>query len=61
MLISNRQGTIEEMAVLKLFAGKAADVVVEYTNTKPASDTEADISQPALMRGVVSDNSEFVM
>lgn len=42
------------MAVIKFAAGEPADIVVEYTNTKPPAGSEADISQPALMRGVVS-------
>lgn len=51
------QGTIEEKAVIDLEAGKAVDVLVEYTNTTaPAGDDdehgEGRISQPALMRGV---------
>ncbi|EKM82934.1 hypothetical protein AGABI1DRAFT_118340 [Agaricus bisporus var. burnettii JB137-S8] len=51
------QGTVEEKATVNFSAGKAVDVLVEYTNTV-ASDTDDDqhggdrISQPALMRGV---------
>lgn len=48
-----RQGTVEEISVVKLEANKPVDVYVEYTNTKPAS-IDQDRSQPALMRGVVS-------
>ncbi|CDO74858.1 hypothetical protein BN946_scf185004.g8 [Trametes cinnabarina] len=46
------QGTVEEMGMVFLTAGKPVDVVVEYTNTKPPEGPEADRSQPALMRGV---------
>ncbi|KAF9451230.1 glycoside hydrolase family 3 protein [Macrolepiota fuliginosa MF-IS2] len=51
------QGTIEEKAVVKFTAGRAVDVLVEYTNTASATsddDQHGDgrISQPALMRGV---------
>ncbi|TFK93148.1 glycoside hydrolase family 3 protein [Polyporus arcularius HHB13444] len=46
------QGTVEEMATISLTAGKAVDIMVEYTNTKPPSGPESDRSQPALMRGV---------
>jgi len=46
------QGTVEEMGVVDLVAGKSIDIMVEYTNTKPPEGPEADRSQPALMRGV---------
>ncbi|KZT03419.1 glycoside hydrolase family 3 protein [Laetiporus sulphureus 93-53] len=46
------QGTIEELGLVDLVAGKAAEISVEYTNTKPPEGAEADNSQPALMRGV---------
>ncbi|KAI0315538.1 glycoside hydrolase family 3 protein [Amylostereum chailletii] len=46
------QGTIEEKAVVDLEAGNSVDVLVEYTNTPPPDAAEADLSQPALMRGV---------
>ena len=49
-----RQGTVEEIGVIRLEAGKPVGVYVEYTNTKPPAGPEADRSQPALMRGVVS-------
>lgn len=40
--------------MIALTAGVPADIYVEYTNTKPPEGPEADRSQPALMRGVVS-------
>ncbi|KAI0075819.1 putative beta-glucosidase from glycoside hydrolase family GH3 [Panus rudis PR-1116 ss-1] len=46
------QGTVEEKATINLDADKAAEIYVEYTNTKPPEGPEADRSQPALMRGV---------
>ncbi|PCH38789.1 glycoside hydrolase family 3 protein [Wolfiporia cocos MD-104 SS10] len=46
------QGTVEEKASVDLVKGKAVDIMVEYTNTKPPDGPEADRSQPALMRGV---------
>ncbi|KAL6309197.1 putative beta-glucosidase from glycoside hydrolase family GH3 [Sparassis latifolia] len=46
------QGTVEEIGTVSLTAGKAVDLSVEYTNSKPPAGPEADISQPALMRGV---------
>ena len=52
--VVNRQGTVEEIGVVKLEANKPVDVYVEYTNTKPPAGPESDRSQPALMRGVVS-------
>lgn len=48
-----RQGTVEEKATVDLEAGKAYKIHVEYTNTMPASGGKRDLSQPALMRGVV--------
>ena len=45
---------MEEKATVALDADKAVKVYVEYTNTKPPQGPEADRSQPALMRGVVS-------
>ena len=38
---------------MKLEAGKAVDIYVEYTNSKPPSGGKEDRSQPALMLGVV--------
>ena len=35
-------------------AGVSINVMVEYTNTPPPDGAESDLSQPALMRGVVS-------
>ncbi|OCH95211.1 putative beta-glucosidase from glycoside hydrolase family GH3 [Obba rivulosa] len=46
------QGTVEEMGTILLTAGEPVEILVEYTNTKPPEGPEADISQPALMRGV---------
>lgn len=48
-----RQGTVEERATVTLDADKPVKILVEYTNTKPPQGPEADLSQPALMRGVV--------
>jgi beta-glucosidase len=52
------QGTIEEKATISLTAGKSVDLLVEYTNTAPLDGDdekgEGRLSQPALMRGVVS-------
>lgn len=51
---TSSQGTIEEKAVVDLIGGEAVDVLVEYTNTSPPdSEGDRDLSQPALMRGVV--------
>lgn len=48
------QGTIEEKAVVDLVGGEAVEILVEYTNTSPpGSEGDRDLSQPALMRGVV--------
>ena len=41
------------MAIVNFSEGHPAVIMVEYTNTKPPADADADISQPALMRGVV--------
>ncbi|KAH9951408.1 glycoside hydrolase superfamily [Amylocystis lapponica] len=46
------QGTVEEIGLVQLTAGKSVDILVEYTNTKPPEGPEADRSQPALMRGM---------
>ncbi|KAF9036785.1 glycoside hydrolase family 3 protein [Panaeolus papilionaceus] len=47
------QGTVEEKGSIQLDAGKPASILVWYTNkSPPVSDSERDISQPALMRGV---------
>lgn len=59
------QGTVEEKALVNLTAGKAVDVLVEYTNTVSAADDddqhgEGRISQPALMRGVASKTFNIV-
>lgn len=48
------QGTVEEKATIEMAAGKSVDVMVEYTNTPPPDAPERDLSQPALMLGVVS-------
>lgn len=48
-----RQGTVEEVGVVSLTAGRPVNVSVEYTNTRPPDGPEADRSQPALMRGLV--------
>ena len=53
------QGTVEELGLIELEAGKPVDVYVEYTNTKPPAGPESDRSQPALMRGVVSIETRF--
>ena len=42
------------MGDVELTAGKAVRILVEYTNTSPPDGPEADRSQPALMRGMVS-------
>ena len=49
----SRQGTVEEIGTVSLTAGKSVDIMVEYANTKPPENQEADRSQPSLMRGVV--------
>lgn len=58
-----RQGTIEEKATIHLNAGQSVDVLVLYTNTPPPDgedeNGEGRLSQPALMRGVVSDNPKL--
>ncbi|KAI0928112.1 hypothetical protein AcW2_004230 [Taiwanofungus camphoratus] len=46
------QGTVEEVGVVSLTAGRPVNVSVEYTNTRPPDGPEADRSQPALMRGL---------
>ncbi|KAJ6546416.1 beta-glucosidase, partial [Mycena vulgaris] len=47
------QGTIEEKTVVDLRAQIPVDILVEYTNTSPASEGDDNISsQPALMLGV---------
>jgi hypothetical protein len=48
-----RQGSVEEKAVIDMKAGESVDVLVEYINTPPPDVEYDDISQPALMRGVV--------
>lgn len=49
------QGSVEEKAIIETVAGKSVDVMVEYVNTSPPDSThERDLSQPALMLGVVS-------
>ena len=53
------QGTVEELGLIELEAGKPVDVYVEYTNTKPPAGPDSDRSQPALMRGVVSIEMRF--
>ena len=54
ILTGCRQGTVEEKATVNVEAGKPIDIYVEYTNTPPPDSTQADMSQPGLMRGVVS-------
>ena len=48
------QGSAEEKATIHLEAGKPVQISVEYTNTLPPNSGGRSISQPALMRGVVS-------
>lgn len=54
----SRQGTIEEKASINMEGGKPVDILVIYTNTPPPDGDddkgEGRLSQPALMRGVVS-------
>lgn len=55
--VVRRQGTIEEKATVDLVAGKAVEVLVEYTNSPPPDSLNNGMdrgnAQPALMRGVV--------
>lgn len=58
LMHKTRQGTVEEKATISVTAHKPVNVVVEYTNTAPPDgddeNGEGRLSQPALMRGVVS-------
>lgn len=53
--LATSQGTIEEKATLSLEAEKPVDIEIVYINTSAANEEgEEDLSQPALMRGLVS-------
>lgn len=53
------QGTVEEKGTIEMIKGKSVDVLVEYTNTPPPDAGERDLSQPALMLGVVRPLSSY--
>jgi hypothetical protein len=64
MLTNFSQGTVEEKATISVTAEKSIGVLVEYTNTAPPDGDdekgEGRLSQPALMRGVVSPVFHFL-
>ena len=51
---AHRQGTVEEKTIINVTAGVPLKVLVVYTNVFNDDGAERDLSQPALMRGVVS-------
>lgn len=55
------QGTVEEKGTIEMIKGKSVDIMVEYTNTPPPDAGERDLSQPALMLGVVRPCSLFFL
>lgn len=58
--ILSRQGTVEEKATVSLSANVPITVEVTYLCSDPpeAEPKEKDLSQPALMRGLVSSGSQ---
>lgn len=52
-IIFDRQGTVEETAVVELKAGEPVEIVIQYNTARGPMEGELDRSQPALMRGLV--------